>query len=389
MVELQLIRQGYKAVLEPTNDSRGRLSVFYNHNETKDNLVTKILCNNKKDKTKLTLEHSFSVLQSAFTGEFTNLRYSPRAYSRAIIEQYLSVTGREKLPQNLAFIFLCEYPKFSENQNNNPSFVPFSKRDLERLIVGREGPSDKEFPRVYNVISRGEEEKLFQSLDFYKAILHSSARGILNPSQERNSPFRKEMTSMTKAYNNMSLLVEGIVKANLLLVPFIASSLEFNSLPKEELLETGLLTLFRAAKNFDINKGYKFCTFAGNEIRLTLRTYKGKETRKRLPKPLEEYYERDKSIGKAREEELAVQCELIRDIIDRNLAHLKEREVEVIKLRFGLNGSTNGKGSTPEHIGEKIEVTGERVRQIQNRALRKIREAFNREYSCRYEVAKI
>jgi RNA polymerase primary sigma factor len=49
---------------------------------------------------------------------------------------------------------------------------------------------------------------------------------------------------------------------------------------------------------------------------------------------------------------------------------LDPREAEIIKLRFGLNGS---KAMTLEEVGEKFQVTRERIRQLQNDSIRKMR----------------
>jgi RNA polymerase primary sigma factor len=61
---------------------------------------------------------------------------------------------------------------------------------------------------------------------------------------------------------------------------------------------------------------------------------------------------------------------LLRYDINRFLNHLDEREAEIIRLRFGLDGE---KPRTLEEVGEVFNVTRERVRQIQNIALRKLR----------------
>ncbi len=52
------------------------------------------------------------------------------------------------------------------------------------------------------------------------------------------------------------------------------------------------------------------------------------------------------------------------------LAPLDEREREILKLRFGLNG---GEGRTLEEVGEHFNLTRERIRQIEARAMSKLR----------------
>jgi RNA polymerase primary sigma factor len=56
--------------------------------------------------------------------------------------------------------------------------------------------------------------------------------------------------------------------------------------------------------------------------------------------------------------------------VERILRHLEPREADIIRLRFGLNGASS---MTLEEVGEHFKVTRERVRQIQNIAIHKMR----------------
>jgi RNA polymerase primary sigma factor len=55
--------------------------------------------------------------------------------------------------------------------------------------------------------------------------------------------------------------------------------------------------------------------------------------------------------------------------------HLDEREATILRFRFGLDGGTE---KTLEEVGEKFGVTRERVRQIQNLALKKLRKMIEK-----------
>jgi RNA polymerase primary sigma factor len=61
---------------------------------------------------------------------------------------------------------------------------------------------------------------------------------------------------------------------------------------------------------------------------------------------------------------------LLRDKIEQVLSTLTPREQRIIRLRFGL---VNGKSYTLEEVGQKFGLTRERIRQIENRALRRLR----------------
>jgi len=66
-----------------------------------------------------------------------------------------------------------------------------------------------------------------------------------------------------------------------------------------------------------------------------------------------------------------------RDAVSRCLQVLSERELEILRLRFGLDNESKEK--TLEEVGEKLNVTRERIRQIQNSALAKLRRRMLKE----------
>ena len=70
--------------------------------------------------------------------------------------------------------------------------------------------------------------------------------------------------------------------------------------------------------------------------------------------------------------DFSLMSESLRAEIDRALSTLTEREAEVIKLYFGLNKEHS---LTLEEIGERFNLTRERVRQIKEKAIRRLRHA--------------
>lgn len=71
-----------------------------------------------------------------------------------------------------------------------------------------------------------------------------------------------------------------------------------------------------------------------------------------------------------------LELEEMRFILTQGLATLDDRERTVLALRFGLNGSES---HTLEEVGGKLKVTRERVRQIQGRAIEKLRKRIGRD----------
>ncbi len=72
----------------------------------------------------------------------------------------------------------------------------------------------------------------------------------------------------------------------------------------------------------------------------------------------------------------AASKELLKDHLKNVLSMLQEREAKVLALRFGLND--NGEAKTLEEVGKIFGVTRERIRQIEAKALRKLRHPSRR-----------
>jgi len=69
--------------------------------------------------------------------------------------------------------------------------------------------------------------------------------------------------------------------------------------------------------------------------------------------------------------------EMLREAVKNALAVLSEREREVLEMRFGL---VDGKEHTLEEVGQHFNVTRERIRQIESKALRKLRHPTRSRY---------
>ena len=86
--------------------------------------------------------------------------------------------------------------------------------------------------------------------------------------------------------------------------------------------------------------------------------------------------EEDSHLGDFIEDENALAPEdaaslmLLKEQLDKVLSTLTEREAKVLRLRFGLE---DGRSRTLEEVGKEFDVTRERIRQIEAKALRKLR----------------
>lgn len=172
---------------------------------------------------------------------------------------------------------------------------------------------------------------------------------------------------------------EEIVRCNVPLVLAMAKRTKITGVDFADLISEGNLALLRAADKFDCARGFKFSTYACRAILKSFSRVATRTSRYRGYFPTEFDPTLEKSdFVEQRREGVEMDCvDELKSILVRNLANLNDVEERVIRARFALDepreGVEAGRAKTLEQVGEMIGVTKERVRQIQNKALGKLR----------------
>lgn len=170
-----------------------------------------------------------------------------------------------------------------------------------------------------------------------------------------------------------------IVRINVPLVLAMAKRTRITGVDFADLISEGNLALMRSVDKFDCARGFKFSTYACRAILKSFSRVAARSARYRgyFPTEFDPTLEKSDWLDRKRdgvEEECVNE---LKNILGSNLAKLNDVEQRVIRARFALDETPRddepARAKTLEQVGEMIGVTKERVRQIQNKALDKLR----------------
>ncbi len=165
-----------------------------------------------------------------------------------------------------------------------------------------------------------------------------------------------------------------IVQANLRLVVSIAKRHAGTGRDLFEIISDGNVSLMRAVDKFDYTRGYKFSTYASWAI---MKNYARSipEQRRQHERYQTGWDEAlDALAGFLPEETESDYLAAVRGNVERMLSTLDARERNILRQRFGLDGQ--GEAQTLEQIGRRFGVSKERIRQLEARAMAKLRCEF-------------
>jgi len=164
----------------------------------------------------------------------------------------------------------------------------------------------------------------------------------------------------------------AIVERNIGLVYSMIGRFGSRQLDEDDLLSEAMYALTRAVDRFNPWRGFKFSTYACNVIaRALMRRGKQENHYRRLfPVQHDMNFERPSPSPDTTTE---LYRERLRHILDNNIGELSGLETKILSHRFP---GTRGPRMTFQEIGEVVGLSKERVRQLQNGALNKLRDAL-------------
>jgi len=326
---------------------------------------------------------------------------------------------------------LCTFPEVEEYIGLFEEFLQKLDEQAVVIIAPKAGilTAAKEKEELREKIGLDKDKKRFDlseiSEDSIQMYLREIGKVPLLGTEEEMALARRKDKGDKEAFKKL-------VQANLRLVVSIAKKFVGKSMSLLDLIQEGNIGLFKAVEKFDPKKGYKFSTYATWWIRQAItrsladqsRTIripvhmvetinKFQQVQRRLiqdlgrePLPEEiaaemgedvekvrhiinisqETISLETSVGEDEEDstledfiedvknmtpDRAAALELLRDYVKSIISELSPREQKILEMRFGLE---DGVSHTLEEVGQEFDVTRERIRQIEAKALERIKQ---------------
>ena len=386
-------------------------SLNKNYSKLKKYQTEKLECLLNSKELSVSKNKNFKKIQEILVDNFKNLQLAPHVVEELVQSHYKEnkkIVSLEGVLMRLAIdnkISREEFLKYYIGNEINPKFETFLK----------ENPSWKAFFKKYKKDFSEIRDRL---VEFSKKIGLSVGE------------FKKLVSRIQKGERESRIAKKEMVEANLRLVISIAKKYTNRGLQFLDLIQEGNIGLMKAVDKFEYRRGYKFSTYATwwirqaitrsiadqartiripvhmietiNKIVRTQRQIMSEfgreptpeELAKKLAMPLEKVRkvlkiakepvsletpvgdEEDSSLGDFIEDKNALQPldtaiqSNLSESTTKILASLTPREERVLRMRFGIGMNTD---HTLEEVGLQFSVTRERIRQIEAKALRKLK----------------
>ena len=310
------------------------------------------------------------IFTSKQQGEPVNLLAKQFGRTRSSMYRVINeVRAKELIQQPVDYIFNPDFDDASKEAGMLTEMPAHDEFEAKRF--GKHAPKDvpPQMAHLYEwpLLTKDQEQHMFRKMNFLKHKLHKLQESI-DPTRAKVSELRKldELREQIKDVRDV------LISCNQRLVYSQAKQRLAIGESIDDLVSDGNISLMRAVEKFDYGRGFKFSTYATWAIMKNFaRSIPDEQTRKQRYVTGHETLFDAKEDVRTDEQEVLAAADAARSRVNHLLDHLDTRTREVIRMRIGLDGSQE---MTLEQIGQHFGITKERVRQINVRGMKQLRE---------------
>jgi RNA polymerase sigma factor (sigma-70 family) len=279
------------------------------------------------------------------------------------------VRAKELVRQPVDYIYNADFDD-SDRATEFLAAMP-GLSEFEAKRAGKSPPKDvpAHMAHLYEwpLLTKDQEQHMFRKMNFLKHQLQKFQE-TLDPTKPRVH----DLLRIEDFRDEIKKCRDLLISCNQRLVYAQAKQRLAPGDSIDDLVSDGNMSLMRAVEKFDYARGNKFSTYATWAIMKNFaRSIPDAKThRQRYMTGHDELFEAKADV-RTDEQEVLATADAARARVNRLLAHLDARTREVIRMRTGLDGSEE---MTLEQIGQHFGITKERVRQINVRGMKQLRE---------------
>ncbi len=253
-----------------------------------------------------------------------------------------------------------------------PAIVPSPWRTFPEVDSGRE---KDQRPLAGTILSRQNEALLFRRYNCARYHLADLMEKQMHHFVVSRTP------DILKWYRRSRENRSALVHANMALVIAMARRTKSLSVEFEELVSEGNMALLRAVDKFDVSLGYKFSSYACCAILKSFGRLAARSGlyRRRFLTNSDLKLEKSDEMDRRHTEQHELALESLRWVLHTNRAGLTDVENAVLGARYAINGHDHA--HTLDEVSGLVGLSKERIRQLQNKILAKMRQALEQQFS--------
>lgn len=224
--------------------------------------------------------------------------------------------------------------------------------------------------------------RILEKLNIFKAKVH-----YVGGNDSLPPPLKKEEEEelVERLMKGDETIRDILIERNLRLVVYIARKFENTGVCVEDLISVGTIGLIKAVNTFNPEKKIKLATYASrcieNEILMYLRRNSKVKAEISFYEPLNiDWDGNELLLSDILGTENDIVYNLIEDEVDKQLLflalkHLNDREKEIVKLRFGLNGT---KENTQKEVADMLGISQSYISRLEKKIINRLKKEINK-----------